>query len=108
MLTSSGPYNDGPPMYRDGRTPLPQDPISRLIYDEPKVVRLVELSVGLDFVPTEFQQTRSRIGNSYHVVTFQIEVTYFITFVRCELIHDNINYGALSTEYMWCEEYLQE
>lgn len=88
-------------MYINGRKPIPQDLIVALIYSKDKVLQLVELNADLGIVPSKkFPQKKSRTGNSYYVVDFQVEVTYFSAYTKYELIHDNINYGAVSAEYV--------
>lgn len=88
-------------MYNNGRKPIPQDLIVALIHMKDKVVQLVELNADLSIVPAKnFPQKRSPSGNSYYVFTFQVEVTYFSAYTKYELIYDNINYGAVSAEYV--------
>lgn len=95
------PGNDGPPLYENGRNPITLAVTVSLTCGKGNVIKLVKLSADLSRVPaTKFVQTRNRNGIPFYYIEYQIEVTYFSAYTKYELIHDNINYGAVSAEYV--------
>lgn len=88
-------------MYNNSKSPHPYELKVILIYTKGDVVKLVELNADLGVVPEEKISIRySPFGVPYYKVAFQVEVTYFSAFTRYELIHDNVNYGPVSAEYV--------
>ncbi|MCJ1470578.1 hypothetical protein MMC07_009224 [Pseudocyphellaria aurata] len=84
VYVCADPYNDGPPIYMNSN-----------------VFGLVELKADLSVVPADkFSHTVSRDGNYFYRIDFQIEVTFFSAYTKYELIHDGINYGAVTAEYV--------
>lgn len=39
-------------------------------------------------------------GLLYYKVDFAVEITYYGAYSKYELIHDNINYGPVTAEYV--------
>lgn len=101
IYACADPGNDGPPMYNNSREHISHGLIIALTYSTGNVIKLVELKADLSVVSAEkFPQKRNRSGIPYYVVRFQVEVTYFSAYTKYELIHDNINYGVVSAEYV--------
>lgn len=101
VYACADPDNDGPPMYKNSRKPVLHVLIVSLTYRKGNVIKLVLLTADLSIVPAErFPRKHNRKGVPYYLVKFQIEVTYFSAYTKYELIHDDINYGAVSAEYV--------
>lgn len=101
ILACADPVNDGPPMYENSKKPIFYSLIAALTYKKGNVVKLVGLEADLSVVPAvKFPLKRNRFGVPYYEVSFAIEVTFFSAYTKYELIHDNINYGAISAEYV--------
>lgn len=68
---------------------------------EGNVVQLVKLNADLSRVPkNEFLQEFGADNKMYYEVHFEIEVTYFSAYTKYELFYDDVNYGAVSAEYI--------
>lgn len=101
IYACADPDNNGAPMYLNSKELRPHEPKPTLIHKTGNVVKLVELNADFGLVPKEnFLQNANPNGVPYYVISFQIEVTYFSAYTRYELIYDNINYGAVSAEYV--------
>lgn len=88
-------------MYKNSRRPIPHGLIVALTCRKGNINKLVELKADLSIVPIgKFPLKYNGKGVPYYVVSYEIEVTYFSAYTKYELIHDNINYGAVSTEYV--------
>lgn len=101
IYTCADPNNNGAPMYRNSKELRPHELKPTLIHKTGNVVKLVELNADFGLVPKEkFLQFANPNGVPYYEISFQIEVTYYSAHTRYELIYDNINYGAVSAEYV--------
>lgn len=101
IYACADPDNNGAPMYLNSKELRPHELKATLIHKTGNVVKLVELNADLGLVPEEkFPRKANPNGVHYYKIFFQIEVTYFSAYTKYELIHDNINYGAVSAEYV--------
>ncbi len=63
--------------------------------------RLVELKGEFNRIPTSRIQTRKGAdGKMYHILVFDIQVTYYSAYTTYELFHNDINYGSVTAEYV--------
>ncbi|MCJ1269841.1 hypothetical protein MMC22_009734 [Lobaria immixta] len=84
IYACADPDNNGAPMYLNSN-----------------VVKVVELNADFGLVPKQkLLQKVNPNGVPYYEISLQIEVTCFSAYTKYELIHDNINYGAVSAEYV--------
>ena len=84
-FVASDPANTGAPLY-----PL-----------ETQVRRLVEVTADLSRIPAnKVRQVEGADGDMYWKIPFQVEITYYSAYTAYELIHDGINYGAVTAEYV--------
>ena len=66
-----------------------------------RVCTLVEVSADLSRIPhCKFPSVLGADGHAYYKIDFAVEVTYCSAFTKYELIHDNINYGPVTAEYV--------
>lgn len=101
IYACADPGNDGPPLYENSMNPITLALTVSLTCRKGNVIELVELTADLSLVPArKFPQRRNQNGIPYYFFTYQIEVTYFSAYTKYELIYDNINYGAVSAEYV--------
>ncbi|MCJ1230796.1 hypothetical protein MMC12_007470 [Toensbergia leucococca] len=79
------PRNDGAPMY----------------FNEVGVVRLVTVDADLQRVPVaDFPTKTGADGYLFYEIGVAVEVTYYSAYTRYELIHNGVNYGAVTAEYV--------
>lgn len=66
-----------------------------------RVHKLVEISANLSSVPIQNIPTvRGVDGYMYYQVDIAIEITYYSAYTKYELIHDDVNYGLVTAEYV--------
>ncbi|KAL8736565.1 MAG: hypothetical protein Q9181_002356 [Wetmoreana brouardii] len=71
------------------------------MYRNSHVQSLVQVSADLGRIPIyKFAKATGSDGRVYYKVDFQIEVTHYSAFTKYELIHDGINYGPVTAEYV--------
>ena len=49
---------------------------------------------------TRIPKKRGADGKMWYEISYEIEVTYFSAYTKYELIHDKVNYGAVTAEYV--------
>ncbi|MDI1491919.1 MAG: hypothetical protein OHK93_003130 [Ramalina farinacea] len=66
----------------------------------PNVVHLVDLRADLSRIPKHgLEKKTGADGESWYVIEYEVEITYYSAFTKYELIHEGINYGAVTAEY---------
>ncbi|KAL8872825.1 MAG: hypothetical protein Q9198_007141, partial [Flavoplaca austrocitrina] len=66
-----------------------------------RVSKLVEVSANLGRIPRrKLPSVLGADGHAYYKINFAIEITYCSAYTKYELIHDNINYGPVTAEYV--------
>ncbi|KAI4268936.1 MAG: hypothetical protein L6R38_007672 [Xanthoria sp. 2 TBL-2021] len=71
------------------------------VYNDVRVFDLVEVSANLSRIPRrKLPRVLGADGHSYYKISFAVEITYCSAYTKYELIHDNINYGPVTAEYV--------
>lgn len=71
------------------------------VYRDARVHRLASVSADISRIPpVKFLKVLGADGLFYFNVSFQIEITYYSGYTTYELIHDNVNYGPITAEYV--------
>ncbi|KAL8676432.1 MAG: hypothetical protein Q9224_007287 [Gallowayella concinna] len=71
------------------------------MYKDSRVSKLVKLRADLSRIP--LSQIRTVTGADdllYHLINFSVEVTHYSGYTKYELVHNNINYGPVTAEYV--------
>ena len=65
------------------------------------VTLLVKLQVDTSQIPAYvIKQTVGADGVSYYKLSYQIQVTHYSAYTKYELVHENVNYGSVTAEYV--------
>ncbi|KAI4261497.1 MAG: hypothetical protein L6R42_003302 [Xanthoria sp. 1 TBL-2021] len=71
------------------------------VYNDVRVFDLVEVSANLSRIPRrKLPRVLGADGHSYYKISFAVEITYCSAYTKYELIHENINYGPVTAEYV--------
>ncbi|KAL8898343.1 MAG: hypothetical protein Q9192_002125 [Flavoplaca navasiana] len=71
------------------------------VYKDTRVSKLVEVSANLGRIPRrKLPGVLGADGHAYYKINFAIEITCCSAYTKYELIHDNINYGPVTAEYV--------
>lgn len=63
-------------------------------------MHLVDLRADLSRIPKHgLEKKTGADGESWYVIEYEVEITYYSAFTKYELIHEGINYGAVTAEY---------
>ncbi|KAL8847996.1 MAG: hypothetical protein Q9221_006958 [Calogaya cf. arnoldii] len=83
--------NTGPSVYNDSNRGC-------IIH---RVCELVEVSADLSRIPRrKLPKVLGADGHWYYKIGFAVEITYCSAYTKYELIHDNVNYGPVTAEYV--------
>lgn len=65
------------------------------------VTKLVEVEADLSRIPVALiPKAKGADGKMYYKIDYQIQITYYSAYTTYELIHNKINYGLVSSEYV--------
>lgn len=100
LLVCSDPGNEGAPLYA-GRKYVRIRNRNSVDFRTEGVTELVKLTADLSRVPLSLFPTHTgRDDEQYYFVHFQVEITYLSAYTKYELIHNDVNYGAVAAEYV--------
>lgn len=100
ILVCSDPGNEGAPLYA-GRKYVRIRNRNSVDFRTEGVTELVKLTADLSRVPLPLFPIRTgRDDEQYYILNFQVEITYLSAYTKYELIHNDVNYGAVAAEYV--------
>jgi hypothetical protein len=100
ILVCSDPGNEGAPLYA-GRKYVRIRNRNSVDFRTEGVTELVKLTADLSRVPLPLFPIRTgKDDEQYYILNFQVEITYLSAYTKYELIHNDVNYGAVAAEYV--------
>lgn len=100
ILVCGDPGNEGAPLYA-GRKYVRIKNRDSVDFRTEGVTELVKLTADLRRVPLPLFPIRTgRDDEQYYIVDCQVEITYLSAYTKYELIHNDVNYGAVAAEYV--------
>lgn len=85
--------------HRGCKSSLDPNKIDTSLLDE--VATLVRAEADFASIPQHSLPTMmGKDQKLYYVLQFQIEITYYSAYTKYELIHNGVNYGPVTAEYV--------
>ena len=65
------------------------------------MTQLVKVEADLSRIPkSKIPKTKGADGKMYYKIDYEIQITYLSAYTKYELVHQKVNYGSVTAEYV--------